>query len=307
MRASAGGWAKPAWFARSASPGTPPPPVCARCIASCSTAVLPPERTASTPRSNRSCSRRGFPPPRHGSGLPPRSTAWNALHRKGFAPLRPRTFAFGTSSCHSFHHAIYLRICTVTCAFVGLPRPCAAGTFRSLRAAGAAESGNRGRDPWESRKANWAHLLVRLGQLTSCAGGEARGGPKPNERVLRPGNQDGCERLLGALEPEGPTVAGGFGFRRAEGPSGSSCILLVPIRDPPQIPEDAGLVRPAVRGYRSQVMAAGQGIETNARRGQIVDVAMRQFAEHGYRGAHVEDIAAEVGVAKGTVFLHFGN
>ena len=34
---------------------------------------------------------------------------------------------------------------------------------------------------------------------------------------------------------------------------------------------------------------------------------MRHFAEHGYRGAHVEDIAAEVGVAKGTVFLHFGN
>ena len=34
---------------------------------------------------------------------------------------------------------------------------------------------------------------------------------------------------------------------------------------------------------------------------------MRHFAEHGYRGARVEDIAAEVGVAKGTVFLHFGN
>jgi hypothetical protein len=47
--------------------------------------------------------------------------------------------------------------------------------------AGAAESGNRGRDPWESRKADWAHLLVRLGQLTSCAGGEAREAPKPNE------------------------------------------------------------------------------------------------------------------------------
>ena len=54
-------------------------------------------------------------------------------------------------------------------------------------------------------------------------------------------------------------------------------------------------------------MSAEQGTENHARRGQIVDVAMRQFAEHGYRGAHVEDIAAEVGVAKGTVFLHFGN
>jgi AcrR family transcriptional regulator len=34
---------------------------------------------------------------------------------------------------------------------------------------------------------------------------------------------------------------------------------------------------------------------------------MRHFAEHGYRGARVEDIATEVGVAKGTVFLHFGS
>jgi AcrR family transcriptional regulator len=42
-----------------------------------------------------------------------------------------------------------------------------------------------------------------------------------------------------------------------------------------------------------------------SKRDQIVEVAMRHFAEHGYRGARVEDIAAEVGVAKGTVFLHF--
>jgi len=34
---------------------------------------------------------------------------------------------------------------------------------------------------------------------------------------------------------------------------------------------------------------------------------MRHFAEHGYRGARVEDIAAEVGVAKGTVFLDFAS
>lgn len=42
-----------------------------------------------------------------------------------------------------------------------------------------------------------------------------------------------------------------------------------------------------------------------ARRERIVEVAMRQFAEHGYRGVRVEDIASEVGVAKGTVFLDF--
>jgi hypothetical protein len=33
--------------------------------------------------------------------------------------------------------------------------------------------------------ANWAHLVVRLGRPTSCAGGEARDAPKPNERVYR--------------------------------------------------------------------------------------------------------------------------
>ena len=54
-------------------------------------------------------------------------------------------------------------------------------------------------------------------------------------------------------------------------------------------------------------MTSGQGTESAERRDQIVDAAMRQFAERGYRGARVEDIANEVGVAKGTVFLHFRN
>jgi AcrR family transcriptional regulator len=41
------------------------------------------------------------------------------------------------------------------------------------------------------------------------------------------------------------------------------------------------------------------------RRERILEAAMRNFAEHGYRGARVEDIAADCGVAKGTVFLDF--
>lgn len=54
-------------------------------------------------------------------------------------------------------------------------------------------------------------------------------------------------------------------------------------------------------------MATRQGSSVaQTKRELIVEVAMRHFAEHGYRGARVEDIAAEVGVAKGTVFLHFG-
>jgi AcrR family transcriptional regulator len=50
-----------------------------------------------------------------------------------------------------------------------------------------------------------------------------------------------------------------------------------------------------------------ESADQQSKRDLIVEVAMRHFAEHGYRGARVEDIAAEVGVAKGTVFLHFGN
>ncbi len=45
--------------------------------------------------------------------------------------------------------------------------------------------------------------------------------------------------------------------------------------------------------------------DAEARRERTVEAAMRHFAEHGYRGGRVEDIANEVGVAKGTVFLDF--
>jgi AcrR family transcriptional regulator len=43
------------------------------------------------------------------------------------------------------------------------------------------------------------------------------------------------------------------------------------------------------------------------RRDRILEVAMRRFAEHGYRGTRVEDIATEVGIGKGTIFLDFGS
>jgi AcrR family transcriptional regulator len=47
--------------------------------------------------------------------------------------------------------------------------------------------------------------------------------------------------------------------------------------------------------------------KTKAKRERIVDSAMRQFAEHGYQGAKVEDIAVELGIAKGSIFQHFGS
>jgi AcrR family transcriptional regulator len=47
--------------------------------------------------------------------------------------------------------------------------------------------------------------------------------------------------------------------------------------------------------------------EAPTRRERILEAAMRHFAESGYRGTRVEDVANEVGVAKGTVFLDFGS
>jgi AcrR family transcriptional regulator len=46
---------------------------------------------------------------------------------------------------------------------------------------------------------------------------------------------------------------------------------------------------------------------TEAKRERIVESAMRRFAEHGYQGTRVEDIAAELEIAKGSIFQHFGS
>lgn len=46
---------------------------------------------------------------------------------------------------------------------------------------------------------------------------------------------------------------------------------------------------------------------SEAKRERIVECAMRQFAEHGYQGAKVEDIATDLGIAKGSIFQHFGS
>jgi AcrR family transcriptional regulator len=44
-----------------------------------------------------------------------------------------------------------------------------------------------------------------------------------------------------------------------------------------------------------------------AKRELIVECAMRHFAEHGYQGARIDDVAAELEIAKGSVFQHFGS
>src|SRR5258708_19572398 len=44
---------------------------------------------------------------------------------------------------------------------------------------------------------------------------------------------------------------------------------------------------------------------SEAKRARIVEVAIRHFAERGYSAARVEDIAAQLAIAKGSVFQHF--
>jgi TetR/AcrR family transcriptional regulator len=43
------------------------------------------------------------------------------------------------------------------------------------------------------------------------------------------------------------------------------------------------------------------------KRERIIDRAMRHFAEQGYHAARVGDIASALGIAKGSIFQHFGS
>ncbi len=54
-------------------------------------------------------------------------------------------------------------------------------------------------------------------------------------------------------------------------------------------------------------MTSSQSERTTLKRERILEAAMRHFAEKGYEGARVEDIASELGIAKGSVFQHFGS
>jgi len=51
----------------------------------------------------------------------------------------------------------------------------------------------------------------------------------------------------------------------------------------------------------------GPRISSLRKREQMVEVAMRHFAEQGYGGTRVLAVAQELGIAKGSVFEHFGN
>ncbi len=46
---------------------------------------------------------------------------------------------------------------------------------------------------------------------------------------------------------------------------------------------------------------------SEGKRTRIVEAAMRHFAEQGYDAARVGDLAAMLGIAKGSIFQHFGS
>ncbi len=46
---------------------------------------------------------------------------------------------------------------------------------------------------------------------------------------------------------------------------------------------------------------------SEAKRSRIIDTAMHYFAENGYHAARVADMAATLGIAKGSIFQHFGS
>jgi TetR/AcrR family transcriptional regulator len=56
-------------------------------------------------------------------------------------------------------------------------------------------------------------------------------------------------------------------------------------------------------------MTSSRPAQARARdkRERILGAAMRHFAERGYEAARVEDLSRELGIAKGSVFQHFGS
>jgi len=154
--------------------------------------------------------------------------------------------------CHSLSQAFYLRIYTLTCGNMRLTAPPRAARFRfapSSRSADAKEpdgapekpqggSGapGSGRPQGRSEPAGKVARPERRPSQANRKGSRA-GAPPPDRPQGRsesagrwerrkasprgPGGRAMARRLLGAPEPEGLTVVGSFGSRRAGGPSGS--------------------------------------------------------------------------------------
>ena len=67
----------------------------------------------------------------------------------------------------------------------------------------------------------------------------------------------------------------------------------------------------ASNAFEPPRFVSGQAVRprprSQAKRSRIVEVAMQHFAENGYHAARVGDMAAVLGIAKGSIFQHFGS
>lgn len=55
----------------------------------------------------------------------------------------------------------------------------------------------------------------------------------------------------------------------------------------------------------SAAVPAGTPVDRTGTRGRILEVSLRLFAEHGYAGTSVRDIAEQLGITKAAVHYHF--
>src|SRR5271168_4790330 len=69
----------------------------------------------------------------------------------------------------------------------------------------------------------------------------------------------------------------------------------------PRVRSRRALLEPPMR-FRPE-----PGPRLEAKRARIVDAALRHFAEQGYHAARIEDLSAQLGVAKGSIFQYFGS
>jgi len=73
------------------------------------------------------------------------------------------------------------------------------------------------------------------------------------------------------------------------------------LRSHPRIKQRRGILEPSVQGKTQRHP------RMEAKRERIVNAAMKHFAEQGYHAARIEDLSAQLGVAKGSIFQYFGS
>ena len=61
------------------------------------------------------------------------------------------------------------------------------------------------------------------------------------------------------------------------------------------------------RSQTTDLQLPSVSARTAEKRDRMIQVALRYFAEYGYQGARIEDMAAELGIAKGSFFQYFGS